>query len=90
MDKTMPMLIVEQAKLNVALQSSTRNIIKRIEKLTPTDDIQSTFDLILIDLQKQKLLTRSWSIDLTSFDLALSTVVSSRLLGILRCFAKIW
>jgi len=53
------LLIAEQAKHILIVQFSTRDVITRIEKLKPTDDILRTFDRIVTDLQKQKLLAKA-------------------------------
>jgi len=58
------LIMAEQAKHILVLKSSTRDVITRIEKCKPTDDILRTLDLIVTDLQKQTLLPRAWSIEL--------------------------
>lgn len=55
-------LMAVQAKFSPALLSSTRDAIKRIEKLKTTDDILRTFDLIVTDFLEQKQLSEAWSI----------------------------
>ena len=67
-NKTLPTLMAEQAKVIVALQSSTSDFIKRMQKLKQTDDILNNLDLVVTGLQEQKLLTRAWSVELMSFD----------------------
>jgi len=69
-DKTMPMLSAEQAKHILVVQSSTQDVNTRIEKLKPVDDVLNTFELVVRDLQEQKLLTRAWSLELISYDWA--------------------
>jgi len=66
----MPILMAEQAKHILSVQFSTRDVIRRIEKLRPMDDILHTFDLVVADLQEQRLLTRAWSLELLSHDWA--------------------
>jgi len=43
-------------------------VITRIAKLKPMDDdFLYNFDLVVTDLQEQKLLTRAWSVEMFSY-----------------------